>query len=390
MSKDYGDGTNWSSEKGNGPNINDGQKSGGGDRHDSKDGNGSTSGSWLVMTAGETHKTKWGIITIDENGHPIMNRVLMTYENSSLVDNGQGGLTRVLNSLLANNERDSNKNYQDKNTTNQLATEYLIPLSIYSAILRGEIPSGLRIENNNIMAEIVLKSEFAAPGKDKTYTKYTKKTVQISFLTDTYNKWKQEDEKETLMKASEMIADMGGKIAEHLGVKYKGISDEISEKIKNFQGKNIRNINDAIVSLNKVISNPKMKINQADKNAIINAWKHLDMKDMSNKLSNLGHAFKVADIVLKAEKIREKSIEGYETGNWKPLMLEVESWVLSGLAGSIALGIFSTLIAPLVLSAGLPATAVAITGILFASWVASLIDDNLVDKINNELIRPAL
>ncbi|MDY4380949.1 colicin-like pore-forming protein [Pectobacterium brasiliense] len=396
MSRDYGDGTNWSSEKGSGskPDNNDGPKGHGGERNDtnpSKDGtnNGSISVSWLVMGLGDIHRSKWGVVFIDFNGHPTMNNVLMTYENSSLVDNGEGGLTRVLNSLLTYNERDNNKKYQEKDNINQLVEEYTIPLNVYSAISRGEIPSGLWLENDNVMVEKVLKVDTYSRAKDRDITTYIKRKIEIPLLTKTYREWKQKDEQETLFKASELVAEIGGKISEHLGIKYKEISDEISNNIKNFQGKNIRNLNDAMVSLNKIILNPGMKVNQADKDAIINAWKHLDMKDMSNKLSNLGHAFKVADIVLKAEKIREKSIEGYETGNWKPLMLEVESWVLSGLAGSIALGIFSTLIAPLVLSAGLPATAVAITGILFASWVASLIDDNLVDKINNELIRSA-
>ncbi|XJL86262.1 hypothetical protein AB2F00_25150 (plasmid) [Escherichia coli] len=39
---------------------------------------------------------------------------------------------------------------------------------------------------------------------------------------------------------------------------------------------------------------------------------------MANKIGNLGKAFKVADLAIKVEKIREKSIEGYNTGNWGP------------------------------------------------------------------------
>nr|WP_276525029.1 colicin-like pore-forming protein [Erwinia mallotivora] len=150
----------------------------------------------------------------------------------------------------------------------------------------------------------------------------------------------------------------------------------------------MRNIDQAMASLNKIISNPGMKINKADKDAIINAWRSLNANDMADKLGNLARAFKAVDVVQKVEKIRQKSIEGFETGNWQPLMLEVESWVLSGLAASFALGILTSIITSLSSTLSL-ITAVTILGIILFSVAATLIDDKLVDKINNELIRPA-
>ncbi|MFG3825857.1 colicin-B, partial [Escherichia coli] len=72
-----------------------------------------------------------------------------------------------------------------------------------------------------------------------------------------------------------------------------------------------------------------------------NAWKAFNADDMGNKFSALGKTFKAADYAIKANNIREKSIEGYQTGNWGPLMLEVESWVISGMASAVALSLFS-------------------------------------------------
>ncbi|MCV5934676.1 colicin-like pore-forming protein, partial [Escherichia coli] len=86
------------------------------------------------------------------------------------------------------------------------------------------------------------------------------------------------------------------------------------------------------------LSNPGFKFNRADSDALANVWRSIDAQDMANKLGNISKAFKFADVVMKVEKVREKSIEGYETGNWGPLMLEVESWVLSGIASAVALG----------------------------------------------------
>lgn len=200
---------------------------------------------------------------------------------------------------------------------------------------------------------------------------------------------KAKNEREALEKTSELIAGMGEKIGQHLGDKYTEVAKGIARDIKNFQGKTIRSFDDAMASLNKITANPDLKINQADKDALVNAWKQVDAQDMANKLGNLSKAFKVTDVAMKVEKVREKSIVGYETGNWGPLMLEVESWVLSGLASTVALGIFSATLGAYALSLGSPAIAVGIAGILLAAAVGAFIDDKFADALNNEIIRPA-
>ena len=152
---------------------------------------------------------------------------------------------------------------------------------------------------------------------------------------------KANDEKAVLTKASEIIISVGDKAGEYLGDKYKVLSREIADNIKNFQGKTIRSYDEAMASVNKLMANPDLKINAADRDAIVNAWKAFDAEDMGNKFAALGKTFKAADYVMKANNVREKSIEGYQTGNWGPLMLEIESWVLSGIASAVALSFFS-------------------------------------------------
>lgn len=196
-------------------------------------------------------------------------------------------------------------------------------------------------------------------------------------------------ETDVLQKSSELITDVGEKISAYLGDKYKQVAKDIAVEVKNFQGKNIRGFDDAMKSLNKITSNPAMNISQADRSVLINAWQHINAQDMANKLGNLSKAFKVADVMMKVEKVREKSIEGYETGNWGPLMLEVESWVLSGIASAVALGIFSATLGVYALSLGAPAIVVGIAGILLAAAVGALIDDKFADALNNGIIRPA-
>lgn len=197
-----------------------------------------------------------------------------------------------------------------------------------------------------------------------------------------------ENEREVLKKTSDLILDMGEKISSAVGREYKSASIQIANEIKNFQGKRIRGFDDAMKSLNKVTSNPNFKMSKADKEAVINAWRYVNANDMANKLKNLSNAFKVFEIVNKVEKVREKSIIGYETGNWGPLMLEVESWVISGVVAGVALGLFAAILATLPIS-GLALTALSLLGIMGISYLASFIDAGMAEKINNEIIRPA-
>ncbi|EKC7222326.1 hypothetical protein OP853_004875 [Salmonella enterica] len=194
---------------------------------------------------------------------------------------------------------------------------------------------------------------------------------------------------EVLDKTAEIITTMGDKVSEYLGEAYKTVAKEIADDIKNFQGKTIRSYGDAMASLNKILSNPGLKVYKGDKDALVNAWRQVNAQDMANKIGNLNKAFKVADLVMKVEKVREKSIEGYDTGDWGPLILEVESWVLSGIAYSVALSIFSATLGTALLSFGLPVTAVGIMGIIIAGVIGAVIDDKFADEINNKIIPSA-
>lgn len=197
------------------------------------------------------------------------------------------------------------------------------------------------------------------------------------------------NELDVLEKASEIIVTMGDKVGEYLGVKYKALAKEIADEIKNFQGRTIRSYGDAMASLNEILSNPGLKVYKGDKDALVNAWRQVNAQDMANKLGNMSRAFKAADLVMKVEKVREKSIVGHDTGDWGPLILEVESWVLSGIAYSVALSIFSATLGTALLSFGLPVTAVGIMGIIIAGVIGAVIDDKFADEINNDIIPSA-
>ena len=186
---------------------------------------------------------------------------------------------------------------------------------------------------------------------------------------------------EVLNKAADTMITFGEKIGAFLGEKFKSLYREIAGDITNFQGKRIRNYDQAIESLNKVLSNPGLKVSAADRKALANAWRSMNAHSMAENLKNISRAFKTTDILSKAEKVRTLSIEGYETGNWSPLVLEVESWVLSGIISSIALAILTTILGSVISS-----TALALLGITVASLISLIIDARRTEQINN-LIR---
>lgn len=196
------------------------------------------------------------------------------------------------------------------------------------------------------------------------------------------------DERNFLMEASGVIADAGEKISNHAGRQYKSYADAIANNIRNFQGRNIRSYNDAIASFNKVMSNPSMKVKQGDKQALINAMKNVNAQDMANRLGQFSKFFKVTDIVMKIDKIREKATEGYNTGNWGPLVYEVEAMVLSGVASAVAMAMVTGVLSLLGLSV-LATSALAISASVLIAYGASYIDAGLVEKFNNEVVRTA-
>lgn len=98
-----GTGANLNQQGGNN-NSNSGVHWGGGSGHGNNggQGNSNSSGSTLtVMKTGESYLTPWGDVVINNDGLPVMNGIVMTEDNSTLVDNPFGGVSRVLNSLIS-------------------------------------------------------------------------------------------------------------------------------------------------------------------------------------------------------------------------------------------------------------------------------------------------
>ncbi|MGP2772579.1 colicin-like pore-forming protein [Serratia marcescens] len=167
---------------------------------DSGGGSGGTV-SWQVMQPGDVLVSRYGKVIINAQGQPTMNGVVMNYENSSLVDDGAGGATRVLNSIIdtakppagqnfGNNASISDGRYAGKNP----AADYTLPLAIFTAVRRGQIPPGFWLDNNKVMTEITQKYEINGGGKGSDRTGYRKSNVAVPGLTNAYQQWQKEQQ----------------------------------------------------------------------------------------------------------------------------------------------------------------------------------------------------
>ncbi|HCL7518522.1 TPA: pore-forming bacteriocin colicin K [Escherichia coli] len=121
-----GTGANLNQQGGNN-NSNSGVHWGGGSGHGNNGGQGNSNSSGstsTVMKTGESYLTPWGDVVINNDGLPVMNGIVMTEDNSTLVDNPFGGVSRVLNSLIsdmpslfAESSGNNNNNTASVNTT---------------------------------------------------------------------------------------------------------------------------------------------------------------------------------------------------------------------------------------------------------------------------------
>ncbi|HEF4888362.1 colicin-like pore-forming protein [Klebsiella oxytoca] len=189
--------------------------------------------------------------------------------------------------------------------------------------------------------------------------------------------------------ASGIITDTGKTLSGKLGDKYNTLANEAANNIKNFQGKKLRSFNDTMKAVNELANNPKMKLNQADKTAVSNALKQMNLATLADRFKGLERAFTWGDRLLKAEKIRDGIATGIATGDWQKLAFEVEAMYLSGVASSVALGIVTAMISAAAVALSLPSvavTALTVVAVIGIAILTSYIDADKAKSLNNAVL----
>lgn len=373
-----GDGTGWSSEKGSGPAPGGGGAGSGNGGSGSKGGKNGANGSYgpaVSKAVGNSLARSLGLNPGDFTGYYTDER----------------GYVMGITSLVGGDAFGVNLGPAptDAPKANGIPNGF-IPKGKHfggNVTFKGDLSDARVAELNKIIQQNARFANMNQSGERIFHARLV--TRQAKAELELINKARNNQASDALTKASELISDMGEKLSALAGAKYKSVADDIANSVKNFQGKNIRGYNDAMDSLNKVLSNPSLKISAGDKAALSNAMAHINANDMANKLGNLSKGFKVAGLAQKVSSALEKGAYGFKTGDWGPLMLEMESWVVGGLVASLAAPLVGAILTLGFASLGLPTTAIVAGSILAAGFIAASIDGALVDKLNNAIISPA-
>ncbi|MGV3347079.1 colicin-like pore-forming protein [Enterobacteriaceae bacterium LUAb1] len=195
-------------------------------------------------------------------------------------------------------------------------------------------------------------------------------------------------EKDSALKGtSQLILDSASGISKKYGQTLGVLANDISSTVK---GKTIRSYNDAMSTFEKISSNPGIKLSQADKKAIATAMNAFNIKTYADNLNRLGKAFGFFDKGFTGEKIYQGVSSGFNTGDWKPLMLTVESLALSGVAASITTQFISgALLAIPALGISIPTIPDIGLTIIIAGLISSLFDEKMAQKLNDNIIPSA-
>lgn len=176
-----------------------------------------------------------------------------------------------------------------------------------------------------------------------------------------------------------VLSDVNKEILQKFGASAAQVAQSMQD---NIAGKNIRSYAEALAVFEKVSNNPSIKLNAQDTQAVVSAIKALDAATMADNMTRLGKGFGVVGYTFQASTLIEKTSSGFETGDWKPLLLELEAIGVGAGAGAIGAAIFSFFAFGFV---G-PATSIVVVALILAS-AAAYFDAAKVDEINQWFIK---
>lgn len=376
----YGDGTNWSKERGSGRQTGihwgGGSNGGGNSGGNGGNGGGAASTSVKMLKPGESHKSKFGTVTINAEGYPVMNGIVMTDFNSSLVDDGAYGVTRVLNSLIKDTQTLRGDNV---NKDNKGGFFYGLPGHVAVADTgRFLAPDGgghqyySQVKNNiyNVMVlnekqdlGVTLEQGQHSGNSSQRRADENKAEDQVRAYLNEINA------------AVRFTADYFKEVTAKYGVNSAAIARELADSAK---GKKIRNVTEALQAYERYGSAIHRKFSVQDREAIARALESVNRDLVAQNLAKFSKAFGAVGYTIDAVSLAVELAKGIRTGDYKSFYVRAETIGASLAASALVAFTFAVLTAtPLgILAYGL---LLAIT--------STLINDALIQKINDTIFR---
>ncbi|KGT93019.1 hypothetical protein NG99_12485 [Erwinia typographi] len=182
--------------------------------------------------------------------------------------------------------------------------------------------------------------------------------------------------------AAELIADTGEKITKLYG---DTLGNQAKELANNIKGKIIRSKKDALSTFNKIKTNPKLTINAKDKEAISQALKSQNIKSISENLNMMSKSFGLLGKGFTAENLIDKAKVGFQSGNWEPLLVEVEAIALSGVVATYSYSFVTSVLTGIGIVALTTPVALIIV-IVLTAFMSSYVDADAARKFNNIIL----
>lgn len=433
-----GDGTNWSSERGDGP-TDPGSDNGHG--HSGEHNIGSVN---TVVTSGGTAgsliaHTPWGDVTKGADGYAVMNGIRMDSINSQLVQISPTQVTEVLNSVLDRQFRPEPGQHNGAPTRNQMAGY---------AVDKAQATVKVAVDKVTVANTAVAKAQArlnaataAIPAKQAAVTTAQTKYNTAKATADSFGKFANDmggpglhnfqvagyqaglaksalndankalsnaqNEKVAAQKALDAAkagvtaathdkqnadnavadaSDMQDAIGFVSGV-FETISKKYSEKTAKLaqdlaaeaHGKTIKSVDQAIATFDKYKGSALGKLSASDKAAIVTAFESLEQSRIATDLAKWGKVFGVAGQLNDAVGLAQAIKTGVDTGDFHPAINKLESLAVSRVATQIA-GI--ALEALFVSSVPLAIPAAALIMALAATFFST---DAAMQNINNAL-----
>lgn len=174
------------------------------------------------------------------------------------------------------------------------------------------------------------------------------------------------------------ISTMNERILQQYGEKISEISKALQSDVS---GKKIRSYHEAMATFEKIRKNPRLHLNSQDSKAVVDALKALDKATFADNLKRLARGFGVIGNVFQAGAIYDKTVFGFEHGDWKPLLLELEAFAV-GLGAQALIAFTAAVATPVLASTTLGIISIALTMAVVASFInadsANLINDYLL------------
>lgn len=179
-------------------------------------------------------------------------------------------------------------------------------------------------------------------------------------------------------RAVDYVADANKYILEKYGA---NLHQVVMDLQKDISGKKIRSYNEALRTFEQVRTNPNARLSPQDTRAVVDALNALDKATYMDSVNRLAKGFGVSGKIVQAHSVIEKTAIGFQEGNWKPLMLELES-IAAGMGAGALLAVTAAYFFPALVNT---VPGIVVVGLLIALAAAFLSADN-VEKINTLIL----